>query len=882
MSDDQAMDPEGAKQSLRQASSFSRQRKNRQPGADGKAEADYGEDALANPRALGEITSPQDALNDVVAKEAVDLYDRGLYDEAGEKWWALAEHARAHGNASQECTALHNVGTALVMMHELAEAVTCYNKALQVALHSEDRGAQVELYECLAWVYRELGHAAHAVECLNSLMHLHEEAGNAAGLVLATCGLGSIHDATGAHAEAAGFYERALELATGAQDDKAVARVLGDLGTSYVQLGEYDKGVSCYERALAMAVADGDRDREMRTHGNLAIAANLRERDEEAVGHFERAIAIAQELGEVTTETRARADLALVLRALGRYGAAVDALSAAVELARGQSDIVAVGEHLAQLGATKLKYEKDAAAAEPYLRQAVGAWRECAALLRAQLCETRVSAQARNSDNLETAEFFDARLDAFVHLQLALIELGREDEALAVAEEAHAIATRELIALGGKDHRAVGALLADGAEASTDLDARLDADGVRGAAVAAGCPLLMLTLAGDAHVLAWLVPPDASAETAFRSLDLAPALEAVGCSSLVHAVARLHEAVGVTADALDCRGSPRSSGTAADDEQPPHEPPTAAELAAAADGARAVLGALHDALLAPLLPALGGARELVVLPAGVLALVPYGALAPAAAPHEPLIARVAVATAPSAAALCAMRARARARGDERAAALVVGNATTLGTLGLAPLEHAEEEARGVAEILETAGDALGLRAELLTGSDARARAVLEAVVVRPPALLHFAVHAQPKCLALAPAGGGEEAEADDDDGLLHKDQLHMTWLASHPVVALVGSHSGGGDLCEDGVLGLPRAFVGAGARCVLSSLWAVPDESAKRLMLSWYRESVADGAPSLAIALQRAIIACARRTDGSWEELVHWAGYTLIGNCASF
>ena len=188
------------------------------------------------------------------------------------------------------------------------------------------------------------------------------------------------------------------------------------------------------------------------------------------------------------------------------------------------------------------------------------------------------------------------------------------------------------------------------------------------------------------------------------------------------------------------------------------------------------------------------------------------------------------------------------------------------------------------------------------------------------------MHAQPKCLALAPAGGGEEAEADDDDGLLHKDQLHMTWLASHPVVALVGSHSGGGDLCEDGVLGLPRAFVGAGARCVLSSLWAVPDESAKRLMLSWcvcararareeecavcwvdegwaplmprtrytrarvrslppprrYRESVADGAPSLAIALQRAIIACARRTDGSWEELVHWAGYTLIGNCASF
>lgn len=120
------------------------------------------------------------------------------------------------------------------------------------------------------------------------------------------------------------------------------------------------------------------------------------------------------------------------------------------------------------------------------------------------------------------------------------------------------------------------------------------------------------------------------------------------------------------------------------------------------------------------------------------------------------------------------------------------------------------------------------------------------------------------------------------------------------------------------MLGLPRAFIGAGARVVLSSLWAVPDESAKGIMIGWcarraprvpratralpavgraltavlrlgaraaarrYRESIANGAPSLAVALQRAICASARRADGSWEDPVHWAGFTLTGNCASF
>lgn len=683
---------DSAKSSLRRAGSFSRQKKTR---ADGKSDQDYSEDSLTNPRTLAEIVNPQDELNDVVAKEAVDLFDKGQYDEAGEKWWALAEHARATGNKSQECTALHNVGTALVMMHELTEAVTCYNKALQVALDSEDRDAQVELYECLAWVYRELGHAPHAIECLNALMMLHEDAGNSAGQVLAMCGLGSIHDATGSYAEAAGYYDHALSLARDSADEKAVARVLGDLGTSYVQMGDFDKGVECYTEALEMAVAEGDRDREMRTYGNLAIAANLRERDEEAVAFFQKAIEIAHELGEKATETRARADLALVLRALGRIEPAIESLGLAVELARAQSDLVAVGEHLTQLGATKLKYQSDALGAEPHLAQAVDAWREYAALLRAQLCESRVSAQQRNSDNLETAEFFDARIDGFVLLQLALVQLGRTDEALAIAEESHALATRELLALGGKDHRAVGELLGAGREFQTALDARADAAGIHAIAQEAGCPLLMLTISGENEVLAWVVPSDKAAAIAFFKLDLAPALAAAGCTSVVHAVSRLHEAVNLSALALDCRGSPRGAEGAA--------VPSADDLAEAATTAQTVLTALHAALLAPLLPALGAAKELCVLPSGVLALVPFCALAPAADPTSPLIKSMAVCSAPNAAAFACMRRRERARIAEGGLpkALVVANAATLGSLKLAPIPHADEEAHAIADLLRS-------------------------------------------------------------------------------------------------------------------------------------------------------------------------------------
>mmetsp|Transcript_28065 Transcript_28065/g.75591 ORF Transcript_28065/g.75591 Transcript_28065/m.75591 type:complete len:875 (-) Transcript_28065:410-3034(-) len=871
-----AIDQASAKDSLRRAGSFSRQKKNR-GGDDGKAGQDYSEDALANPaRQVAELTSPQDKLNEVVAKEAVELFDQGKYDEAGEKWWGLAEHARASGNASQECTALHNVGTALVMMHELTEAVTCYNKALQVAVDSEDRAAQVELFECLAWVYRELGHAPHAVECLESLLMLHREADNKPGQVLATCGLGSIHDAAGHFSEAAGFYETALELAKETGDEKAVARVLGDLGTACVQVGEYDKGVAAYEQALAMAQAEGDRDREMRTYGNLAIAANLREKDEEAVDFFTKTLALAKELGEAATELRARSDLALVLRALGRVDEAVAAFEEAVSLAKAQSDVVALGDNLCHLGVTQLKHKGDVAAARPALEESVATWRECAGILRGRYCETRVSAQQRNADNLETAEFFDARMEAFVLLQSVLVDLGEEAAALAVAEEAHAIATRELVALGGLDYRSVGQLLAAGAEAKTDLDAPVSAEGVSAVAARTGATFLMLTLSGDKEALAWIVAPGAGASPRCAKLDMTAALDAAECSSVVHAVSRLHEAIATSAAALKCRGA----SSASDEDGAAPAPPTAEATAEAASSARKMLGALHAALIAPIAADLEGAAELVVCPSGVLSLVPFAALAPVEDPQRPLISTLPVCTAPSIATYEALLGRARPAAG--GAALVVGDAEPLPTLALKGIPAAREEATAVAEALKAVE---GLETTLLAGADAKSRTVLEALVRDPPAVLHFAAHAQPKCVALTPAkeAGAEGApDEEEDDGLLHKDQVHLTWLSAHPVVAIVGSHSGGGDLCEDGVLGLPRAFVAAGARCVLSSLWAVPDESAKRLMVNWYREGVSGKAPSLAVALQRATCAAAQRPDGTWEEAVHWAGFTLLGNSSSF
>jgi CHAT domain-containing protein/Tfp pilus assembly protein PilF len=77
----------------------------------------------------------------------------------------------------------------------------------------------------------------------------------------------------------------------------------------------------------------------------------------------------------------------------------------------------------------------------------------------------------------------------------------------------------------------------------------------------------------------------------------------------------------------------------------------------------------------------------------------------------------------------------------------------------------------------------------------------------------------------------------------------------------------------DEFVGITRAFLGAGSRSVLASLWAVNDESTRALMVSFYRHlRTSKGADALARA-QREI----RRSNSRYRNPYYWAAFVLVG-----
>jgi CHAT domain-containing protein len=84
----------------------------------------------------------------------------------------------------------------------------------------------------------------------------------------------------------------------------------------------------------------------------------------------------------------------------------------------------------------------------------------------------------------------------------------------------------------------------------------------------------------------------------------------------------------------------------------------------------------------------------------------------------------------------------------------------------------------------------------------------------------------------------------------------------------------GREIRGEGLVGLTRGFIYAGARRVVASLWQVDDESTAALMKRFYRAMLKDGRrPADALRVAQLEMSQTRR----WSAPFYWAGFVLQG-----
>ena len=183
---------------------------------------------------------------------------------------------------------------------------------------------------------------------------------------------------------------------------------------------------------------------------------------------------------------------------------------------------------------------------------------------------------------------------------------------------------------------------------------------------------------------------------------------------------------------------------------------------------------------------------------------------------------------------------------------------------LGKLPFATKEAEWVAHILKTTPTLHEQATKMIILS-----------MINSAKVVHLATHGSATAgfLAFAGLGSSRTREVTDEKTvLLYPEEVEKLHI-SPALVVLSSCDSGRGTVKADGIQGMARAFILAGAQSVLTTLWRIHDESASTFMKFFY-QYLMDGFRS-SVALHKASLSV--RCFAKYSHYVHWSGYQLTG-----
>ncbi len=298
-----------------------------------------------------------------VGSEAVILNNLALfYDRSGDKQKAIeyytlaAPLARAAGDRGGEGVLLNNMALLYSSLGERQQALNYYHQALPLRRVAGDRLGEASTLGGIGVIYNELGEQRQALHYHIQALQLRRSIGDSYGEAYTLNSIGKVYYDLGENRQALDYYRQALSVTRAVGNRRLEASTLTNIGRILDSFGEKPKALAYHEESLLLRRSVSDRQGEASTLNNLgALYFSLGE-TQKAFEYFQQALPLWRAVADRNGEAAALYRLAQVESERGRLTEALAHIEAAIGLTESLRVRIGVDELRASYLSTTQNY----------------------------------------------------------------------------------------------------------------------------------------------------------------------------------------------------------------------------------------------------------------------------------------------------------------------------------------------------------------------------------------------------------------------------------------------------------------------------------------------------------------------------------------------
>ena len=838
------------------------------------------------------------------------------------------------GDRRKEGTVLNNICLSYQSTGKYDEARDMCSQALSIARDVNDRWGEGAATHNLGNIAYSIGEYQKAIDFYDQANTIFKALGNLRGQGMALNNIGWLYATLGDHQKSIDLYTRALEIFRSQNDQYREVTVLNNIGVNYSNLSDYQKALEIHLQVLPLRDVTKNRDGKAITLENIAECYEHLNQKQKALDYYTQAIALVRVGGDPRLIATTLKNVGALYTDLGDLQQALLSLNEALEIASRVGDRFTEAMVVAKLARVELN-RGNLAGSRTLIEKAITTVESLRINVKSQQLRASFLATAQEFYEFDVdvlmrlhqqhpSEGFDAAA-------LAVTERSRARSLLELLAESRAQIRQGVDASLLEREQQLQDSIADGAERQVRL---LSGQHTEEAANKAAKELDALTAEYE-QVLARI--RETSPRYAALTQPLPLNLKAIQTDVLDDDTVLLEYALGddrsfvwaVTKSSISTFELPKRQEieTAArqlydflternrqiKDETLGQQRLRVARSDAAYQSAAA---ALSNMLLQPVASQLG-TKRLLFVGQGVLQYVPFGML-PAPTDHEkqqasngskqssasyrPLVLDHEIINLPSASVMAVLRRETSGRekapktvavladpvfqsDDPRIASAsnhtgkpkpeesstdAYRSAKESGLQNFVRLRFTRNEANEITRLVPAEK-----RFEALDFTASRANAT--SAELGQYQIVHFATHGlinnrHPELSGIVLSLVDEQGKPQN--GFLRLYEIYNLKLTANLVVLSACQTAVGEEIKGEGLLGLTRGFMYAGAPRVVATLWQVDDRAAAELMRRFYQKMLGEGLRPAA-ALKAAQVSM--QSDSRWRSPHYWAAFTLQG-----